>query len=102
MVHYRNESVLESFDQFAERCIIIVANPEHQTDVRVSQGHLSAGITNRHASGSPSGRTGQMNAKPQDKTPNRRIKQKNPMQRHWPAELGVGQVAACRLLSNIP
>jgi hypothetical protein len=49
MVHNGDEPVLEPFDQFGERRIVIVADPEHQPYVRVAQGHLRAGLTDGHA-----------------------------------------------------
>src|SRR5262245_15133292 len=49
MVHDRDETVLEAFDQFAERHGIVVPDPEHQPDVRIAESHLGAGLSDRHS-----------------------------------------------------
>ena len=49
VVHDADEAVLVALDQFGERGGVVVPDPQHEPDVRVAEGHLGAGLPDRHA-----------------------------------------------------
>jgi hypothetical protein len=55
-MHDGDQPVLEAFDQLREGSgIVRIAYPEHQADVRVTESHLGASLTNGHKPASCSG-----------------------------------------------
>ena len=53
MVHYGDETVLELSHQLREGSRFIGAHSQHQTDVRIAEGHLRAGLADRCHGSSP-------------------------------------------------